>query len=80
MGIFADGDEIQPVYTDRGKINPVLRGFNKHRRPTKSVGYFDQRRRLLSALIEVIIKHIIMIVNINKKTLLMLRNHTYVYT
>ena len=25
------------------------RGFNKHRRPTKSVGYFDQGRRLLSA-------------------------------
>ena len=35
--------------------SPVAgRGFNKHRRPTKSVGYFDQRRRLLSALIEVI--------------------------
>ena len=27
----------------------TARGFNKHRRPTKSVGFFDQRRRLLSA-------------------------------
>ena len=25
------------------------RGFNKHQRPTKSVGYFNQRRQLLSA-------------------------------
>ena len=25
----------------------LVSAFNKHRRPTKSVGYFDQRRRLL---------------------------------
>ena len=26
---------------------PLFRGFNKHRRPTKHVGYFAQRSRLL---------------------------------
>ena len=29
------------------KILPVFRGFNKHRRPTKHVGYFAHRGRLL---------------------------------
>ena len=29
------------------KILPLFRGFNKHRRPTKHVGYFSHRGRLL---------------------------------